>query len=72
MGAFESWVRDRWHVSLMHFATPVTDPKAIVAWCDEHADVRIGLAEIEAADIVQYVHTGGGMRLETLERSILA
>lgn len=56
----------------MHFATPVTDPKAIVAWCDEHADVRIGLAEIEAADIVQYVHTGGGMRLETLERSILA
>ncbi|MFG2075416.1 hypothetical protein [Nonomuraea maritima] len=71
VGAFESWVRDRWYVSLMHFAAPVTDPKAIVAWCDEHADVRMGLAEIKAAEIVQPVHTGVGIRLETLERAIL-
>jgi hypothetical protein len=68
---FESWVRDRWYVSLVHFATPVTDPGAIVAWCDEHAGVPIGLAEIRAAEIVQAVPTGDGLRLNTLARSVL-
>ncbi|MEU0566715.1 hypothetical protein ABZ297_15165 [Nonomuraea sp. NPDC005983] len=72
VGDFESWVRDRWYVSLVHFAAPVTDPEAVVDWCDEHADVPIGLAEIKAADIVQAVHTGVGIRLNTLERSVLA
>lgn len=71
-GEFESWVRDRWYVSLVHFAAPVTDPEAIVAWCDEHADVPIGRAEIGAAEIVEAVPTGAGIRLNTLERSVLA
>jgi hypothetical protein len=70
-GEFESWVRDRWYASLVHFATPVTDPEAIVAWCDEHADVPIGLAEFGAAEIVEAVPTGAGIRLNTLERSVL-
>ncbi len=70
-GGFESWVRDRWYVSLTHFATPVTDPEAVVAWCERHADVPIGLAEIQAAEIVQAVPTGAGVRLDTLERSVL-
>lgn len=69
---FEYWVRDRWYVSLVHFGTPVTDPEPIVAWCDEHADVPIGLAEINAVEIVEAVPAGVGIRLNTLERSALA
>jgi hypothetical protein len=71
VGDVESWVRDLWYVSLVHFAAPVTDPKSIVAWCDVHADVPIGLAEIDTAEIVQAVYTGVGMRLNTLERTLL-
>lgn len=65
-------MRDRWYVSLVHFGTPVTDPEPIVAWCDEHADVPIGLAEINAVEIVEAVPAGVGIRLNTLERSALA
>ncbi|MFD1537536.1 2'-5' RNA ligase family protein [Nonomuraea guangzhouensis] len=63
-------VRDRWYVSLVHFAdpVPVTAAEAIVAWCDERADLPIGVAELAAAEIVQAVHTGTGVRLDTLER----
>ena len=63
------WVRDRWYVSLVHFAEPVsvTTAEAVVGWCDERADLPIGLAELAAAEIVQAVHTGTGVRLDTLE-----
>ncbi|MBT2233305.1 2'-5' RNA ligase family protein [Nonomuraea sp. NEAU-A123] len=64
------WVRDRWYVSLVHFAepVPVTTAEAIVGWCDERADLPIGVAELGAADLVQAVHTGTGVRLDVLER----
>lgn len=70
-GAFQSWVRDRWYVSLMHFAQPLADPKPIVTWCDEHAGVPIGVAQLDAVDIVQAVRQGAGVRLDTLERAVL-
>ncbi|HUR04518.1 MAG TPA: hypothetical protein VM347_18380 [Nonomuraea sp.] len=86
------WVRDRWYVSLVHFAEPDPDPgpdpdaqpdpqpdpvpepgsvttaEAIVGWCDERAGLPIGVAELSAAEIVQAVYTGTGVRLDTLER----
>ncbi|MFI7152885.1 2'-5' RNA ligase family protein [Nonomuraea sp. NPDC050022] len=66
-------VRDRWYVSLVHFAEPVsvTTAEEIVGWCDERADLPIGLAELTAAEIVQAVFTGTGVRLDTLESAEL-
>lgn len=63
-------VRDRWYVSLVHFAepVPVTSAEAIVGWCDERADLPIGVAELAAAELAQAVHTGAGVRMDTLER----
>jgi hypothetical protein len=60
-------VRDRWYVSLVHFARPVTAPEEIVRWCEERAALPIGIAELPAAEITQAVHTGTGIRLDTLE-----
>ncbi|MEV0228077.1 hypothetical protein [Nonomuraea sp. NPDC050786] len=64
-------VRDRWYVSLVHFAGPLTDPRRIVEWCDAHADVDLGLAELDTAEIVRFVHTGTGIRIEELEAARL-
>ncbi|MGW5686999.1 hypothetical protein [Nonomuraea sp. NPDC003754] len=70
-GAFEDWTRDIWYVSLAHFASPVTAPERIAAWCDERSGVRVGVAEFAAAEIAQAVYTGTGIRLETLESAPL-
>ncbi|MEU7900079.1 2'-5' RNA ligase family protein [Nonomuraea sp. NPDC049152] len=66
-GAFENWARDIWYVSLAHFASPVTTPDLIAAWCDERAGLTVGVAELDCVEIAQAVHTGAGMRLVTLE-----
>lgn len=68
-GAFQDWRRDRWYVSLMHFAQPLGDPRKLVAWCDEHAEVRVGTAVLTSVDIVQAVTTATGVRLNTLVRA---
>ncbi|MBE1565183.1 hypothetical protein [Nonomuraea africana] len=65
--AFESWERDIWYVSVVHFAAPVAAPEEIVAWCGERVGLRVGLAELTRAEIVQFAHTGAGMRLVPLE-----
>ncbi|MEU4331213.1 hypothetical protein [Nonomuraea dietziae] len=54
---------------LVHFAAPVERPEAIVGWCEERADLTVGVAELSRAEIVRAVHTGGGVRLVTLERA---
>ncbi|GAA2215221.1 hypothetical protein GCM10009850_106880 [Nonomuraea monospora] len=64
-------VRDRWYVSLVHFAAPLTNAGELVAWCDAHADADFGTAELRTAEIVQFVHTGGGVRVNSLERAVL-
>ncbi|MEV4172016.1 hypothetical protein [Nonomuraea sp. NPDC049709] len=64
-------VRDRWYVSLVHFARPLANPREIVEWCDTHADADFGVAELPTAEIVQFVHTGTGIRVESLERTRL-
>ncbi|MFC4118417.1 hypothetical protein [Nonomuraea zeae] len=62
-------VRDRWYVSLVHFAGPLADPERIVQWCDEHAGVDFGVAELTTAEIVQFVHTGTSIQVRPLERA---
>lgn len=68
-GTFQSWQRDRWYVSLMHFAQPLGDPHRVVSWCDTHADSHVGVAVLTALDIVQSVITETGVRLKTLARA---
>ncbi|MFD9944646.1 hypothetical protein ACFWYW_15500 [Nonomuraea sp. NPDC059023] len=70
-GAFESWPRERWYISLVHFAAPLTDPKKVVAWCDDHAGEAPGTTEIPAADLAHATIAGPHVRLTTLKRVIL-
>ncbi|MEV0622943.1 hypothetical protein AB0I81_57165 [Nonomuraea sp. NPDC050404] len=61
-------VRDRWYVSLVHFARPLTNPGEIVEWCDAHADTDFGPATLPTAEIVRYAHTGTGIHVDSLEQ----
>lgn len=70
-GDFESWTRDRWYVSLIHFTRPPTDPKQVVAWCDEHTDLPLGTTEIDTVDLVQAIQSGDRIQLRTLEQATL-
>ncbi|MGW0807628.1 2'-5' RNA ligase family protein [Nonomuraea sp. NPDC002799] len=65
-------VRDRWYVSLVHFAGPLADPRAIVAWCDAHATADLGVAELATAEIVRFVLAGTDIHVSSLERARLA
>jgi hypothetical protein len=65
-------VRDRWYVSLVHFAGPLRDPRAIVEWCDAHVDADFGLAELTSVEIVQFVLADQRIRVDSLERAALA
>lgn len=56
--------RDLWYVSVVHVARPLTDPAALVAWCDAHRDVDFGPTTADAVDIVRPVFED--VRLETL------
>ncbi|MCK2214930.1 hypothetical protein MF672_014210 [Actinomadura sp. ATCC 31491] len=64
--------RDLWYVSLAHFAGPVRDPAAVVAWCDAHADADLGTAELDSAEIVRFTLTGDRIAVHSLERIALA
>ncbi|MFI6742035.1 2'-5' RNA ligase family protein [Nonomuraea sp. NPDC050451] len=64
-------VRDRWYVSLVHFAGPLADARPIVDWCDAHADVDFGLAELDTAEIVQFVLADASIHVKALEEAQL-
>ncbi|MGW3351432.1 hypothetical protein ACWDA3_49730 [Nonomuraea rubra] len=64
-------VRDLWYVSLVHFAAPLTNPRELVEWCDTHADTDFGTTGLPAAEIVQFLHTGEGIRVHSLESAAL-
>lgn len=61
-------VRDRWYISLVHFAAPLADARDLVAWCDAHGDTGFGTIELPSAEIVRFAHTGTGIRVESLSR----
>ncbi|GAA3530420.1 hypothetical protein GCM10022419_006760 [Nonomuraea rosea] len=62
-------IRDRWYVSLVHFAGPLAEPAKIIRWCDDHADADFGVAELTTAEIVQFVHTGTSIQVKALEQA---
>ncbi|MGP3964345.1 2'-5' RNA ligase family protein [Nonomuraea sp. 3N208] len=62
-------IRDRWYVSLVHFAGPLRNPREIVEWCDAHVGAEFGVAELTSAEVVQFVLTGQGIRVRSLERA---
>jgi hypothetical protein len=65
-------IRDRWYVSLVHFAAPVRHPRKIVEWCDAHAGTDFGRAELTSVEIVQFVLTDATISVTSLERTDLA
>lgn len=64
-------VRDLWYVSLVHFAAPLANARDLVGWCDTHAETDFGTAELRTAEIVQFLHTGRGIRVRSLEIAAL-
>ncbi|MGI5284392.1 2'-5' RNA ligase family protein [Nonomuraea polychroma] len=64
-------IRDRWYVSLVHFAGPLLNPREIVAWCDAHADADFGVTELTSVEVVQFVLTGQRIKVRSLERAVL-
>ncbi|WP_327088439.1 hypothetical protein OIE66_39995 [Nonomuraea sp. NBC_01738] len=71
-GDFESWQRDRWYVSLVHFARPLASPEAVLTWADEHAEIAVGSTEVTAVEIIQALQEGPRVRLKTLESAPLS
>jgi hypothetical protein len=71
VAAFESWVRDRWYVSLLHFAGPVAELARVAAWCEERRDLRIGVVALDAVEVVRWHFTGVGVRAEALHMTRL-
>ncbi|MEV0383361.1 hypothetical protein [Nonomuraea sp. NPDC050643] len=63
--------RDRWYVSLVHFARPLANPRELVEWCDANTEADFGVAELTTAEVVQFTHTGTGIRVDPLERARL-
>ncbi|SEH00436.1 hypothetical protein SAMN05444920_116171 [Nonomuraea solani] len=64
-------VRDRWYVSLVHFARPLSDPEELLRWADAHAGTDFGVAELPTAEVVQFTHTDGSIRVDSLGRAHL-
>jgi len=74
LAGFESWVRDRWYVSLIHFVGRAAEVNtaAVAAWCEKHRQSALGTAELGAVEIIRSHQVDAGVRLETLHRTTLA
>ncbi|MEV0586588.1 hypothetical protein [Nonomuraea sp. NPDC050310] len=64
-------VRDRWYVSLVHFAAPVAKPRSLLRWCEERRGLVVGRATLSEVEIMHAVQTGQGVRLDPLETASL-
>jgi len=71
VAGFEAWVRDRWYVSLFHFAGPVANREQVAAWCDERRDVRIGVVALDTVEVVRWHFMGAGVRAEGMHKARL-
>ena len=72
LAGFESWVRDRWYVSLIHFAGQVVDTDAVIAWCDERRNMQVGVVDLDVTEIARWHYFGVGVRLEALHSTPLS
>jgi len=68
---FETWVRDRWYVSLLHFAGPVANPARVARWCDERRNLRIGVVALNHAEVIRWHFTGDGVQAQSLHKAPL-
>jgi len=72
LAGFESWIRNRWYLSLIHFAGPLVDVDAVIAWCDERRNMLVGVVDLDVAEIARWHHFGGGVRLKALHSAPLS
>lgn len=71
--AFESGYRgDQWWLTLVHFAAPVRQPRALVDCVERRRDETFGTLRAEWLELVRYEHDGRRMRPVTLARAALA
>ena len=54
--------RDIWYANLVHFATDLTDPEALIEWIDSRRDLDLGETTIEDAQLWRYVFEHGRPR----------
>jgi hypothetical protein len=54
----ESYRRGTWWSTLMHFAEPLADREALVAWVDAHREADLGLFHATTIELVRYEYNG--------------
>jgi hypothetical protein len=71
----DGWLEDRhfeggrdpiWYVSLVHFASAIDDPDALLRWLDDRSDVPVGTAVLDEVSVCNWIFDGSGMRPERL------
>jgi hypothetical protein len=55
----DSYRGDLWWSTLLHFAEPLADGAALVAWVDDRRGLDLGLFQARSLDLVRYEHDGG-------------
>ncbi|MEQ7127154.1 hypothetical protein ABN034_21775 [Actinopolymorpha sp. B11F2] len=70
----ETSIRTSWYAHLVHFAAPVPDTTAVVAWCDARKNLELGELEFGAAELISWHQPdpAGGVRGSYLHRAALA
>jgi 2'-5' RNA ligase len=59
--AFENGRDPIWYCTLVHFAAPIDDPEALVAWVDEHTEVEVGSDLFDSISLCRWSHDGQAM-----------
>ena len=50
--------RDIWYATLLHFAGPVLDPAALVAWVAARRDLDLGVAVVDEVELIRFRYDG--------------
>lgn len=50
-----------WYCSILHFASPVTDPERLLAWTRRNADAGLGTHAFDSVNVCTWAHDGRGM-----------
>lgn len=71
-GWFEAdFNRSIWYSTLVHFAGPIDDPRALVEWVEQRCETPVVHAIFDTAQIVRYVFNGHHAELATLASVVL-
>jgi hypothetical protein len=70
-GWFEAtYERDIWYATLLHFAADVRDPAALVDWVSARRRLPLGLAEVDAVELLTFRFNGRQPVRQSLARGV--